>query len=98
MLWFASDARAYLSDFQGSFRWRKVLWCRCEVRQPYAPAFSSERFARSSAMVRSMAAGATSSTGRPRQIGRAQSELQSRFDLVCRLLLETKKHNATRIG
>src|SRR5438067_9551692 len=25
------------------------------------------------------------------QIGRAQSELQSRFDLVCRLLLEKKK-------
>src|SRR5437868_11682192 len=26
------------------------------------------------------------------EIGRATSELQSRFDLVCRLLLEKKKH------
>src|SRR5699024_12308560 len=30
-------------------------------------------------------------SGLKRQIGRAQSELQSRFDLVCRLLLEKKK-------
>src|SRR5207253_5107510 len=28
-----------------------------------------------------------------REIGRDTSELQSRFDLVCRLLLEKKKHN-----
>src|SRR5438067_7842575 len=31
-----------------------------------------------------------------RQIGRATSELQSRFDLVCRLLLEKKKKDFVR--
>src|SRR2546428_6364345 len=30
-----------------------------------------------------------------KEIGRAQSELQSRSDLVCRLLLEKKKHTPT---
>ena len=30
------------------------------------------------------------------QIGRAQSELQSHHDLVCRLLLEKKKKNETK--
>src|SRR5699024_12681020 len=32
------------------------------------------------------------------KIGRAQSELQSRFDLVCRLLLEKKKKNTRPKG
>src|SRR3989449_8339598 len=34
---------------------------------------------------------------RPREIGRAPSELQSRLHLVCRLLLEKKKTQCTRV-
>src|SRR5437867_11268782 len=33
--------------------------------------------------------------GTKSKIGRAQSELQSPYDLVCRLLLEKKKRNST---
>src|SRR2546422_4262862 len=33
--------------------------------------------------------------GREEKIGRAHSELQSRLHLVCRLLLEKKKHSIT---
>src|SRR5699024_11860257 len=36
---------------------------------------------------------ATSSGSSPRRSEEHTSELQSRFDLVCRLLLEKKKHN-----
>src|SRR5437868_10612164 len=50
----------------------------------------------------SQAFGDGTADGRPRQHGNADrseehtSELQSRFDLVCRLLLEKKKKHATR--
>src|SRR5699024_11236031 len=43
-----------------------------------------------------MATAIVSPSARPRpsiEIGRHTSELQSRFDLVCRLLLEKKKNN-----
>src|SRR5699024_11420487 len=45
-----------------------------------------------SALTRMLHAGKPAEETTPIEIGRAQSELQSRFDLVCRLLLEKKKY------
>src|SRR5438094_3985176 len=59
---------------------------------PYTTLFRS-RGSRGSGPAARRSCGVSISRGLPaREIGRAQSELQSPYDLVCRLLLEKKKY------
>src|SRR5699024_11403907 len=62
---------------------------------PYVPRLRSGRFVLSPARWRVRAVDLPR-TGRPWRSEEHTSELQSRFDLVCRLLLEKKKSQDTR--